>query len=589
MPGMFTLGTNEQVEVRELIQVTLNGRNTNLYWEIPGLVSTSGGYLEFPFDEEPVNKNTGEAWKASDGDSVKFYTAYTLKEGEYLYYTDMNKSNIAYYGFGSTIRRGINTPTIFKYVSDDVINTAEISTNGINASIPWRNYNLKGDKQELTITENQFINLTAGDELVTLFLKNADSNTVINNDYLEVDNTEGASWKTAGDGAIVNLPTLDLKDDRYTWQVRSKLNLAVGPNKTQTLKTKEIEYNYIPYQIKDKITLVNTLYTGSDGGVGYDSILTTLSAQSSEKPLSIKANKNILSAATITDVTDKKIDAEGNLEEIIANLQLKLFETETVTNNKGQIINFGNYENGQFTTINFEEQLNQVLATKDTALNFNLNMLIPTDNFGLLMCHYQNLNTSAAAQNSHPTLEADSAVLSFFNESSTPVTTLTLRPGINIIKIDSSTTAKLSTVTYTDVDTDDIDGDENTTETVTIANNKVVVTFSNLDLVPIANSINPKLGYQGFQSRSAYEQILLDLKADLDETDATAKVDFYYNMPIAPHLDIDMNPNDDQDTLANSLSWFNYNNINNAFVISELDTEHLTDDIVIAKSSRSNF
>jgi hypothetical protein len=48
MPGMFTLGTNEQVEVRELIQVTLNGRNTNLYWEIPDVVSTDGDKLYFP-------------------------------------------------------------------------------------------------------------------------------------------------------------------------------------------------------------------------------------------------------------------------------------------------------------------------------------------------------------------------------------------------------------------------------------------------------------------------------------------------------------------------------------------------------------
>jgi hypothetical protein len=50
-----------------------------------------------------------------------------------------------------------------------------------------------------------------------------------------------------------------------------------------------------------------------------------------------------------------------------------------------------------------------------------------------------------------------------------------------------------------------------------------------------------------------------------------------------------MNPNDSTDTLENPLNWFNYNNINNKFVIAEIDTEHLTDDIVIAKSSRSNF
>jgi hypothetical protein len=60
-------------------------------------------------------------------------------------------------------------------------------------------------------------------------------------------------------------------------------------------------------------------------------------------------------------------------------------------------------------------------------------------------------------------------------------------------------------------------------------------------------------------------------------------------MPISQNLDIDMNPNDSTDTLENPLNWFNYNNINNNFVIAEIDTEYLTDDIVIAKSSRSNF
>ena len=76
---------------------------------------------------------------------------------------------------------------------------------------------------------------------------------------------------------------------------------------------------------------------------------------------------------------------------------------------------------------------------------------------------------------------------------------------------------------------------------------------------------------------------MLDIQAiDTDK-------EFYYNMPIAQNLDIDMNPNDDSDNLENPHNWFNYNNINNKFVISEIDTDRLTDDIVIAKSSRSNF
>jgi hypothetical protein len=50
-----------------------------------------------------------------------------------------------------------------------------------------------------------------------------------------------------------------------------------------------------------------------------------------------------------------------------------------------------------------------------------------------------------------------------------------------------------------------------------------------------------------------------------------------------------MNPNDEKDTLENPLNWFNYNNVNNKFVISVINTNYLSDDIVIARSSRSNF
>ena len=164
---MFTLGTDQQIEIREIVKIVLDEKNTNLYWDIPDLSSTKGEYLEFPFNEEPINKNTGEPWKLSDGEENKMYSAYTLKEGEYLYYTDMNKSDIAFYGFGSTIRRTHNTPTIYKYVTENTITSEEIATNGLSESIPWRSYNFE-DNGSLSIIENQFINLTEGDYLINI-------------------------------------------------------------------------------------------------------------------------------------------------------------------------------------------------------------------------------------------------------------------------------------------------------------------------------------------------------------------------------------------------------------------------------------
>lgn len=554
LPGMFTLGTDEKIEIREVIQVKLDTANTSLYWDIPGLISTTGGYVEFPFDEEPLHKDTGEPWKPSDGIANRLFSAYTLKEGEYLYYSDMNKSDIAYYGFGSTIRRNIATPTIFKYLSEDLISTTEIATNGISASIPWRNYNLSGTNGGLTIIENQFISLTAGDILIRADIED-ENVTHINNTYQNIGSA-GASWKAAGDGPEIVLPALKLADPSFKWQIHSKLNLAMGPRTSQTLKTRAIP-NHTGLYVKDKIKLINTVYDAQGNGI--ESPLKTLEAVSVDKPLSIKANKIIQSAAAITDVTDKKMATDGNLEEIIANLQLKLFEAGAVKNSLGQIVNFGNYGDGSFTTINFEEQLNQTSAAENTSIGTNLSILLPTGNFGLLMIYYQQLDPTNTTKASLNWTVANN--VSHYNNTTTYATSMDLKNGLNIIKIDRSDVLTLSSK----------------------GNNKAIVTIGTLDLIPTANSINPKLGYHVLDKGNVYEQILADIKA-LDTAG-----DFYYNIPISQNLEIDMNPNDATDTLANPLNWFNYNNINNNFVISEINTEYLTDEIVIAKSSRSNF
>lgn len=585
VPGMFTLGTNEQIEVRKIIQVTLDSANTNLYWVIPDMVSTKNGYLEFPFDEEPINPSNGEpvivTSEMTEGTHY-VYSAYTLKEGESLYYTDMNKSNIALYGFGTTIKRGLNTPTIFKYLADDVISTAEIATNGINASIPWRNYKLNGPNAALTIIENQFINLTEGDTLISVDLGDKQ---FISNDFIPVG-TKGASWKLAGDGITKTLPVLQLDNPNYKWQIRSKLNLAMGPNQYQTLRTKSIQ-NVENLTVQDRITLINTAYKK---GEGTDTVLVTLRALTPDTPLSIKANKFIQSATTVTDVTDKTINSEGKLEGLIeANLQLKVFENRLVLNNYGQIINFGNYGDGKFTTINFEEQLNQVGGIKESPVTFDLNLLLPEGHFGLIMFYYDKLDKNAANMELHwkksnniiyfnEDYNSDKAAADTFESSygSKQVQSkkIILREGINILKVKASDILTVSSNN----------------------DNRSTITFGSLDVIPTADSINPKLCYNlitdsegnplvvdGVTINSIEKQLL----ADIHEIDT--KNEFYYNIPIAQNLDIDMNPNDTSDTLANPLNWFNYNNINNNFVIAEIDTTSLGDDIVIAKSSRSNY
>jgi hypothetical protein len=78
------------------------------------------------------------------------------------------------------------------------------------------------------------------------------------------------------------------------------------------------------------------------------------------------------------------------------------------------------------------------------------------------------------------------------------------------------------------------------------------------------------------------EQLLKDIKM-LDPNYL-----FYYNCPVPNALSIDMNKEDKEDTLEHPLSLYDINNINNKFVISELDADYFSTGITIAKTSRSN-
>jgi hypothetical protein len=351
------------------------------------------------------------------------------------------------------------------------------------------------------------------------------------------------------------LPNIEVSN--YKWQVHSKLNLAVGPNNYQTLRTKDIEGSDNGKRVKDKITLINTT---NAGGVDTDEEFLTLEASGKDHPLSFKTNKIVQSATKITDVTKKEFSETGVLEGRTADLQIKLFEVNNVKSSKDKTINIGNYGSGQFTTVNFEEQASPSGAGNNESISLNLNLLVPANTFGLMMIYYKKLDDTNANK-ARITWTNENNITYYKDNSTNTGKELTLNEGINIIKIDASDILTISSN----------------------SNNKAVVTFGSLDLINIDNPINPKLKYKAINVETAYEQILKDIK-NIDVNN-----EFYYNVPISSDLDIDMNPKDEKDNLENPLNWFNYNNINNKFVISVIDTEYLSDDIVIARSSRSNF
>ena len=49
---------------------------------------------------------------------------------------------------------------------------------------------------------------------------------------------------------------------------------------------------------------------------------------------------------------------------------------------------------------------------------------------------------------------------------------------------------------------------------------------------------------------------------------------------------LDLNPLDPDDTLENPVNWYRYNNINNKFVVSEINANYLPIGITISKNSK---
>lgn len=115
--------------------------------------------------------------------------------------------------------------------------------------------------------------------------------------------------------------------------------------------------------------------------------------------------------------------------------------------------------------------------------------------------------------------------------------------------------------------------------------------FGSLDIVRLTDtaheisSINEKLQYKRINTATGWtveDQILADIKR------VDPLYNFYYNAIITNTLGIDMNTKDEDDHLENPMNWFDQNNINNKFVISEIDAGTLSTGVVIAKSSRSS-
>lgn len=211
---MFRFGASEQVEIRDYAAITLNKDSFN---------STSSSNKIF------IYKNFNDCPELQELTSTE--RTYMLKDGEYIFYTDSNKAELAYFTTGTLVTLKGNV-TIPKF---DLIDVFSIFDSGAIDEIPWQGISLS-DSDEIIFKEYQYVTLGPEDTLVTLTLEGTDDTATIISDQWQ--SCKDVKYYIAGNSENpLNLPTINTncKDDR--WEVSSSLVLNASPSKAQVLRS----------------------------------------------------------------------------------------------------------------------------------------------------------------------------------------------------------------------------------------------------------------------------------------------------------------------------------------------------------------
>lgn len=271
---LFSFGANEQVEIREFANVVLSkasfkGDSTGIYY-----------YKNFNGCDE-LEKLAGK-----DGNR-----SYTLKDGEYIFYTDQNKTELAYFTTGTEVTLTGNI-TLSKF---EVIDISTIFESGLS-EIPWQYYNLAtGDT--ITFQEYQYITLGEGDTLTELTLLT--NSACLNDTWQPCDLVE---YRVAGAENTSTLPSINLSDDKAKgngWQACSTLELDVSDGNAQILRS------------TDKVkTSIELLGTSSSGGGQTDKKL-TIKAEAAQYPIAFKTNLKCQTSSNKININDIYTNTEN--------------------------------------------------------------------------------------------------------------------------------------------------------------------------------------------------------------------------------------------------------------------------------------
>jgi hypothetical protein len=304
--GMHSLGANEQIEMREPAKVELTRES------LAGGFSANTSakiYVYKNFNDCRALEQLEEAVDDS-GNRSRVNNSYILKDGEYIFYTDQNKSELAYFTSGTRIvlHGKVTLPQC------DVIELSDIFEEGIQA-IPWTMLTFDTASDKLEFQEYQYITLSADDTLKGLVLVEPEKNCV------------DATWKTCSEVEYVFaddpsttkvLPSINLSSNNAGsgWEVSSIAELSASPNYAQTLRSTP----------KVQTSLEYTRTSAIGGGNQTEIINPSDYTENSE--LSFKANLACLACGDEISISDALVNPD----------RLKSFELRIFSSDKPAIV-----------------------------------------------------------------------------------------------------------------------------------------------------------------------------------------------------------------------------------------------------------
>ncbi len=603
--NLLALAPNEQIELRSISKVVLSSP-AKLY----------------------KNFDNAELERGSNNNKI----TYELKDGEYLFYTDQNTQEAAYYGSGSVITLD---PETYIPKAKKPIEVSQILSEGLRI-VPWSHEIPLSANRKITITEYQYTTLVEGDTLNTLTV---DSASGTNGKYT-IGSTRDSSWvqcistedtpityTPANSNQAIKLPRIDLSANETSeastgWEARSFLELSTSPGYSQTLRAVSIPQGASTNAVAIKNKL--SVYLDEETGISKPIVLEpqkTASFDSSNpnafEPVSFKLN-TIAKTASGNFVKPEDDSEEESDDTILKTLQMKVFSEKdpllleldnldtgltpisTKQLQSGAVkytssvapSNINNY----WTALDLSEKLaageETDSAKRPSALS--LNFMIPdADLFGIFSIYLETSIDKLDGASTQNMLKENARVFIEIPEE--------LGSYENVLTIyNYQHTSDKGTYYWW---SEGIDPNKPNRLYLRAGLNCIKVSKSCNILVKAEKLAEGAILYDNLRlvkgvAKQGINLNLLDFKAADDATDqqkaeeilgAISNIDkkheFYYNAPIENSLAIEFDQNNIT-SLSNPYTLYDVNNINNNFVVSKLDIKYLDTGLQIAKSSK---